>query len=277
MPELPEVETVVRGLRDVLTGRTIVNAVFIGNAGRMTNIMSHLLTEQVSGQAVRSIDRRAKYIICSLDRGCLLVHLKMTGRLYVRPAAESDEADRWLRVRFGLDDGMELRFSDARRFGRVYYGEHPDELLPDLGPEPLEDSFSVDDFSRQLTNRKGALKRLLLDQSFVAGVGNIYADEALFLARLHPLRTADTLTTAEIARLYLAVRETLNDGIAHQGASVNWYRQADGSKGEQQDHLRVYHDPRIEKDKRCPECGTPISTIRVSQRGTHFCPTCQKL
>ncbi len=276
MPELPEVETVVRGLREPLTGKTIQQAVFPQDPGRMTNIDPTHLAERVAGQTVQSVTRRAKYIVLTLDHDTLLVHLKMTGRLYVRPTDQVDEADKYLRVRFTLTTGEELRFSDARKFGRVYLTETPDELMPSLGPEPLEDDFTLKQFSACLTGRKGVLKSLLLNQAFVAGIGNIYADEALNIARLHPLRTADTLTKPEIKRLYGAIRQALNDGVRYQGASINWYRKADGTKGESQQHLRVYHDPRQEKDKRCPECGSPIQTIRVGQRGTHFCPVCQK-
>lgn len=276
MPELPEVETVVRGLREPLTGKTIQGAVFPTHPGRMTNIEPAHLAERIAGQTVRNVTRRAKYIVCELDQDTLLIHLKMTGRLYVRPTDEMDAADRYLRVRFPLNTGEELRFSDARKFGRVYLSAQPDELMPALGPEPLEDEFTLKQFTARLARRKGVLKSLLLNQSFVAGIGNIYADEALNLARLHPLRTADSLSKAEIKRLYGAIRQALNDGVRYQGASINWYRKADGTKGESQEHLRVYHDPRQEKDKRCPACGTPIETIRVGQRGTHFCPTCQK-
>jgi formamidopyrimidine-DNA glycosylase len=276
MPELPEVETLVRGLREPLMGQTIQAAVFSAGVGRMTNIPAGHFAERIAGQAIRGVGRRAKYIVLTLDQDTLLIHLKMTGRLYVLPPTVTSEADRYLRVRFPLANGTELRFSDARRFGRVYLAAKPEEVLPALGPEPLEPEFTVKAFSERLTGRKAILKSLLLDQSFVAGIGNIYADESLHIARLHPLRTADTLSKPEIKRLHGAIRQALEDGVRYQGASIQWYRKADGEKGQSQEHLRVYHDPRIEKDKRCPNCGTPIETIRVGQRGTHFCPVCQK-
>jgi formamidopyrimidine-DNA glycosylase len=277
MPELPEVETVVRGLREPLLGRTLKTALFPQEPGRMTNMDPALLSARISGQVVQSVTRRAKYIMVQLDRDILFVHLKMTGRLYVQSAAEGDSTDRYLRVCFPLDNDSTLCFSDPRKFGRVFLAGSPAEVLPDLGPEPLDKAFTFKVFSERLGSRSGRIKSLLLDQSFVAGVGNIYADEALHIARIHPLRPANTLNKAEAKRLYNAIRQALSDGIRNQGASINWYRKADGSKGEQQEHLRVYHDPRQEKDKRCPVCGTPIQTIRVGQRGTHFCPTCQKL
>ncbi len=277
MPELPEVETVVRGLREPLTGKTIQSAIFPAPPGRMTNIDPVQLNARISGQTIQQVSRRAKYIVCTLDHDTLIIHLKMTGRLYVLPVDEPSEADRYLRVRFPLIDGNELRFSDARKFGRVYLAAQLADLLPALGPEPLETAFTLKAFGERLHGRKGVLKSLLLNQAFVAGIGNIYADEALHIARLHPLRTADLLNKTEIKRLYAGIRQALSDGIRYQGASIQWYRKADGSKGESQDHLRVYHDPRQEKDKRCPECGSLVETIRVGQRGTHFCPVCQKL
>jgi formamidopyrimidine-DNA glycosylase len=274
MPELPEVETVVRGLREPLLGRTITGAVFPKDPGRMVNVDPAHMAQRIAGQRVDRITRRAKYLVFQLDADTLIVHLKMTGHLYVLPPEEQNPFDRWVRVRFPLDNGQELRFSDSRKFGRVYLCSQPDEVLPNLGPEPLEDDFTVDVFRQRLAGRKGVLKSLLLNQAFIAGVGNIYADEALHLARLHPLRTADSLKDKEIARLYHAIRQTLADGIRYEGASINWYRKPDGSRGDSQNHLRVYRE-RNNLDQPCPVCGGPITKIWVGQRGTHFCPTCQ--
>jgi formamidopyrimidine-DNA glycosylase len=275
MPELPEVETVVRGLRPLLIGRTITGAIFPAPPGRMMTISANDLAAKIAGQHVERIERRAKYILVRLSANTLAIHLKMTGRLYVLPVGEASENDRYLRVTFLLDNGREFRFSDPRRFGRVLFGPSPDAILPALGPEPLDDSFTLDAFRERIKGRSGTLKPLLLNQGFVAGIGNIYADEALHIAKLHPLRRADSLTEDEIARLHEAIRQSLSDGVRYEGASVQWYRKADGSKGESQEHFRVYHDPRSEKNKRCPVCGSPIAVIRVGQRGTHFCPVCQ--
>src|SRR5262249_28237618 len=158
-----------------------------------------------------------------------------------------------------------------RRFGRVYLCRTADEVLPDLGPEPLEDAFTLEIFRERLSKRSGVIKSVLLDQSFIAGVGNIYADESLHIARIHPLRTANTLSDDEIANLYAGIRQALSDGIRYEGASINWYRKPDGTRGESQDHLRVYRE-RGNLDKPCPVCGSPITKIWVGQRGTHFCP-----
>jgi formamidopyrimidine-DNA glycosylase len=274
MPELPEVETAVRGLREPVEGRTIQQATFPADPGTMTNLSASHFSERIAGQRVREITRRAKYLIFHLDADKLIIHLKMTGHLYVAPVTEINHFDRWVRVRFLLDNGEELRFSDSRKFGRVYLCGDPQEVLPELGPEPLEEAFTLDVFRKRIAGRKGIVKSLLLDQSFVAGVGNIYADESLHIARIHPLRTADTLTSIEIKRLYGAIRQSLNDGIRYEGASINWYRKPDGSRGESQNHLRVYRE-HGKGEQPCLVCGSPITKIWVGQRGTHFCPQCQ--
>ena len=274
MPELPEVETAVRGLREPLVGRTILTAKFPAAPGRMTNIGPAQLATRIVGQRVEAINRRAKYLLFQLTDDTLIVHLKMTGHLYVLPAAEENPFDRWLRVSFPLDNGEELRFSDARKFGRVYLCKQPDEVLPDLGPEPLEDTFTLNKFRERVSGRKGNLKSLLLNQAFLAGVGNIYADESLHIARLNPLRHADTLNDDEIGRLYVGIRQALNDGIHYEGASINWYRKPDGSRGDSQNHLRVYRE-HGNRNQPCPVCGGPIEKIWVGQRGTHFCANCQ--
>jgi formamidopyrimidine-DNA glycosylase len=276
MPELPEVETSVRALRKPLVGRTITGVVFPKDPGRTINMTPAHMAQRIAGQRIEQITRRAKYLVFQLDGDTLVVHLKMTGHLYVVPPAEESPFDRWLRVRFALDNGRELRFSDARRFGRVYLCSRPEEVLPDLGPEPLDETFTLDVLRQRLAGRKGVLKSLLLNQAFIAGIGNIYADEALHIARLHPLRTADSLTDAEIARLYEGIRQALNDGVRYEGASINWYRKPDGTRGDSQSHLRVYRE-HGHLDRPCPDCGGPITKIRVGQRGTHFCPICQRL
>jgi formamidopyrimidine-DNA glycosylase len=268
MPELPEVETVVRGLREPLVGRS-VRDVWTDWPKVMRPFDPATFTARIQGQTVRAVNRRAKYIICELDHDVLAVHLKMTGRLYV--ARSIPPEDRWVHLQLTLDNGYSLYFSDARRFGRVFLAARFDEIAPDLGPEPLTDDFTVDVLRERLKGRHRAIKALLLDQSFIAGVGNIYADECLHRAGIHPLRHADSLNEDEIARLYHTIRATLNDGITHEGASVNWYRKPDGEKGNSQNHFYVYD----REGEPCLTCGQPIHKIRVAQRGTHFCPNCQ--
>ncbi len=268
MPELPEVETVVRGLRAPLIGRTILDVWYDWPKVIGTPSPSEFV-DRIKGQTFRAVTRRAKYIVCELDHDILAIHLKMTGRLIHWDS--EDLPDRWVHFRLTLDNGQYLCFSDARRFGRVYLASNLTDFAPNLGPEPLEDEFTVDALRERLNRRHRAIKALLLEQSFVAGVGNIYADEALHRAGIHPLRPADELTDEEIARLHDAIRAALTDGIRYEGASVNWYRKPDGSEGESQNHFHVYE----REGQPCMNCGQPIEKIRVAQRGTHFCPSCQ--
>ncbi|MDQ7024714.1 MAG: bifunctional DNA-formamidopyrimidine glycosylase/DNA-(apurinic or apyrimidinic site) lyase [Anaerolineae bacterium] len=272
MPELPEVETVVRGLRQPLIGHTIEsmwydweNSIALPHANEFEG--------RVVGQTVIGIRRRAKYIVIELDKDLLLVHLRMTGRLYVAEENAVQRVDKWVHVKFGLDGAKELRFSDSRKFGKVYLTDNIDDVTGGIGPEPLEDTFTVAVFKERLTGRRKVIKSLLLDQHFIAGVGNIYADEALHRAAIHPQRSADSLSDEEIVRLYTTVRAVLAAGIQHEGASINWYRKPDGTQGESQKHFYVYG--RDGQD--CLTCGQArIEKSRIAQRGTHFCPNCQK-
>jgi formamidopyrimidine-DNA glycosylase len=270
MPELPEVETVVRGLRAPLIGRT-VQSVWYDWPKVIHTPSPEEFAARIQGQTVRAIDRRAKYILCQLDHDILAIHLKMTGRLYVTDQNHTERDDKWVHIRFSLDEHKELRFSDARKFGRVYLASSVEEFAPGLGPEPLIDAFTPDVLRERLAGRHRQIKALLLDQSFIAGVGNIYADESLHHAGIHPLRTADSLTPDEIKRLHGTIRDVLNSGIDYQGASVSWYRKPDGTRGESQDHFYVYDH----EGEPCLTCGQPIIKIRVAQRGTHYCSNCQ--
>ena len=272
MPELPEVETIVRGLRPHVVGRTI-EALRYTWPRTLHTPDAPIFAARVAGQRVQAVRRRGKYVVLELSSDTLLIHLRMTGRLYVMPADVRAEADRWLRVAFALDDGRELRFSDVRKFGRCYLLDDPARILGRLGPEPLGPRFTVAVFRRQLAGRRRKLKPALLDQRVVAGVGNIYADEALFFARLHPLRRVDTLSAAETERLHKALQHVLLQGLAREGASVDWYRKADGTRGSAQEALAVYG----RAGQPCPRCGHPVERIVVAQRGTHFCPRCQPL
>ncbi|MYC54632.1 MAG: bifunctional DNA-formamidopyrimidine glycosylase/DNA-(apurinic or apyrimidinic site) lyase [Chloroflexi bacterium] len=270
MPELPEVETVVRGLREPLVGRRIL-AMWQDWRRSIHSPAPDEFAARVAGQVVRRLGRRGKYILIQLDHDTLAVHLKMTGRLYVAATDARHVADRWVHVRFDLDAGWQLRFSDARKFGRVYLTDDVAALLGHLGPEPLGDKFTIAGFCEGLRGRRLSIKARLLQQEFVAGVGNIYADEALFRAGIHPARPARSLTDDEAARLHDALRRALQKGIEHEGASINWYRKPDGGKGNSQHHFFVYGRP----EQPCRTCGAPINKIRLAQRGTHFCPVCQ--
>lgn len=270
MPELPEVETVVRGLRGPLAGRRI-ERMWHDWAPTVHSPGAEEFAARIRGQTITAIERRGKYILIRLARDTLVIHLKMSGRLYVAGAEAQHEADRWVHVRFDLEGGQQLRFSDVRKFGRVYLSDDVGQLLAHLGPEPLSDDFTLSHFRAGMRGRKRAIKALLLEQEFIAGVGNIYADEALFRAGIHPAAAVDQLTDDDAARLHGAVCDALRTGIEHEGASINWYRKPDGEKGESQNHFYVYGRAELP----CRQCGASINKIRVAQRGTHFCPACQ--
>jgi formamidopyrimidine-DNA glycosylase len=226
---------------------------------------------RVAGRKVISAKRRGKYVILELDQGYLLIHLKMSGRLWVVPGDEPP--DKYAHVVFYLDDGRELRFQDTRKFGRVYLVDDPREVTAELGPEPLADDFGLDDLRCLLRRRTGRLKPLLLNQQFLAGLGNIYADEVLFTARLHPLRKADSLTCDEEARLYEAIRAVLRQAVAGQGTTLDdgGYTDAQGQAGAYQEQIAVYG----RKGQPCLRCQTSIERIVIGARSTYFCPRCQ--
>lgn len=271
MPELPEVETVARGLREPLVGRTIVG-VTVRWPRTVALPTVEQLKAQLVGRQVASVGRRGKYVVIGLDQGYLLIHLKMSGQLRVVQA--SDPPDKHIHTLFDLDDGHQLRFRDMRKFGRVYLVDDPEQVTAGLGPEPLADDFSPDDFRRLLARRSGRLKSLLLNQAFLAGLGNIYADEALFAARLHPLRKADSLTPDEQASLYTAIRTVLEWAINGRGTTLGdrGYTDADGQAGAYQAQIAVYG----RKGEPCHLCCTPIERIVLGGRSTHFCPHCQQ-
>ncbi len=270
MPELPEVETYARDLAATLPGRRLTG-VRLGWPRQAPRNTADELAQRLPGQAVVAVGRRGKYLCFELDRDWLLVHLKMSGRLEIVAATQPPNPH--AHTVFGLDGGDELRFHDPRKFGRVYVVADPVEVTGRLGPEPLDDAFTAAAFAARLAGRRGRLKPLLLDQAFVAGIGNIYADEALFAARLHPLRRADTLSDAEVTRLHAAIRDVLARGVALRGTSFSTggYRDLTGNLGEMQGTLAVFR----RTGQACPACGALIERRVVGGRSTHLCPACQ--
>ena len=265
MPELPEVETIVRGLRGPLVGRTFTGVTVLWPNSIKTPIPE--LQQRLPGQRIEAISRRAKYLQFHLSDGdTLFIHLKMSGDLLIEP--ESEPVHPHIRTIFGLDNHHQLRFKDQRKFGRVYLVTDPGQVVGKLGPEPLADDFSVMDFKALFRPKKGQLKPLLLNQEFIAGIGNIYANEACFVAKIDPRRRVDTLSTGELERLYDAIRQVLNSGITHKGASLDQVYRG----GEFQDHFQV-HDRAGEP---CLTCGVEIGRVVVGSRSTYFCPHCQK-
>ncbi len=273
MPELPEVETTVRDLRRYLPGRTFSGHIWTDWPNLIQTHPAEVLAQLLSGKTIVGLDRRAKYILIetSGDKH-LVLHRKMTGNLFWRES--NAPADRYTHLIFGFQDGSELRFCDLRKFGRVYLflgRDERDEFLKKLGPEPLLDTFTPQHFDELLQKRKGALKPLLLDQTLLVGLGNIYVNEALFVSGLHPQRNVQSLSSADRERLYHAIRQVLNTGIENRGTSLSDYLDGAGIPGRNQEALFV-HD---RKDNPCVNCGTSIIKIYVGQRGTYLCPTCQ--
>lgn len=272
MPELPEVESIAHGLREVV-GRRIVG-VEVRWARSIATPNAAAFTQRLQGRDILDVGRRGKWLVIALSGGdTLLVHLRMTGQLVLEAGECLD--DRHARVLFLLDDGQCLRFSDMRKFGRLHLVGDPARVLGGLGPEPLAEDFTPARLEEMLARRRGRIKPLLLNQRFLAGLGNIYTDEALWQAGIHPLRRAGSLTPAEVERLHGAIQSVLRAAIAAGGTTLadGTYQRADGRSGEFARHLAVYG----QMGQPCLRCGATIERIRVSQRGTHFCPRCQSL
>jgi formamidopyrimidine-DNA glycosylase len=274
MPELPEVETIARGLR---AGSAKQLSILQHEIIKVKLLWPRTLAEPgpsrlgrlLKGRMIVDINRRGKFLILDLGGVNLLIHLRMSGDLLVRdgdaPIEKHDRLVFWLK-REGVT--RQLAFKDPRKFGRVWVTRKPEDILGTLGPEPFDDSLSLSDFHEMLSKRKRQLKPLLLDQTFLAGLGNIYTDEVLHLAKLHPLRQSDSLDGGEAKRLLSAIRLVLTEGIRRNGASIDWVYRG----GDFQNHFRVYG----REGEPCPVCGAPIIRLVVGQRGTHICEFCQK-
>ena len=261
MPELPEVETVVRSVAAHLAGRRIVSTTFTSRFVTPGNRAK--LTQRLAGRRIESVTRRGKFILIALDQGTLTVHLGMTGKLLVE-----GEAGEHTHGVFHLDEGR-LLYHDPRQFGRIEWSLGPPPRVARLGPEPLE--IGSEEFRARL-KRKTRMKALLLNQTFLAGLGNIYADESLFAAGIHPLTAASKLTAARAQKLYNAIRGILTHAIQLGGSSISDYVNGRGERGWFQMEHRVYG----REGEPCANCGRPIRKILVAQRGTHYCPHCQK-
>jgi formamidopyrimidine-DNA glycosylase len=266
MPELPEVETIARKLEPELVGRTIKEAdLYWSRALAMPS--PGKFKEQIQGQRIKGVARRAKYFILHLSDFDLLVHLRMSGDLFIKNS--TTEPGKHDRLVIKLSGNKSLVFNDTRKFGRVWLTANPEEVLGKLGPEPLDKDFTSQWLYTSLQNKHRQLKPLLLDQTFLAGLGNIYTDEALHIAKLHPLGMSDSVSKKRAQALHEAIRQVLKEGIRRNGASIDWaYR-----GGEFQNYFRVYD----REGKPCFICGTQIQKLIVGQRGTHICPKCQVL
>ena len=301
MPELPEVETIVRRLRADLIGRKIESADLLWERTLVTPKPAHFIKD-IIGQTIDSVKRRAKYIVLTLSVDTLIIHLRMSGDILIRedtvpihkhdrlilhlshqklfpPSSAGNDSEENRRRGRRLEQGEErktsadrkkiyLAFSNMRKFGRVWLTLNPEDVLGKLGPEPLDDDFIAEMLYKRLQKLKRQIKPLLLDQSFLPGMGNIYTDEALHLADLHPLYKSDLIRRKQAQILWRSIRKVLEEGIRRNGTSIDWIYRG----GDFQNYLQVYG----RKDEPCFKCGTPIQKMMVGQRGTHFCPQCQK-
>jgi formamidopyrimidine-DNA glycosylase len=273
MPELPEVDTIVRELQCgregifPVTGRQVQGAHLFWKK-TLANSSAEDLNKKLKGEVVRQVCRRGKFINIQFGHCSLLIHLRMSGDLRVEEAGglAPQKHDRLV---IDFTDGWRLAFNDPRKFGRAWLAADPGKILAHLGPEPLDPALTPARFHRMLASRSRQLKPLLLDQAFLAGLGNIYTDEALHMARLHPLRSSASLDLRESQALLKAIRAVLRKGIQSNGASIDWVYRG----GQFQNQFRVYQ----RQGSPCPVCGTPVTRILVGQRGTHFCPSCQRL
>ncbi len=272
MPELPEVETVRRSLLGLVVDRTIVGLRPSAFAGVMGGEAIEAVAPRLVGRRITGVRRRAKYLLLALDDDTsLMVHLRMTGRLVVSPRHAPPL--RFEHLTIELDDGSDLRFADQRKFGRVLHLLPADVRALDrrLGPEPLASGFTAEKLETALARRPGKLKSVLLDQRLIAGLGNIYVDEALFRARLHPERQANGLSATEVRRLHRAIRGVLREGLEHRGTTFSSFQDATGEEGANQRNLRVYGRASDE----CVRCKHRLARIVVGGRGTSYCPRCQ--
>jgi len=270
MPELPEVETFRRllingydGLPSLL-GKTVESAQILWE-GVLVTPGVNAFHPRLQGQSVEDIGRRGKHLLIHFSRDSLILHPRMSGEIIV----ESREAavGKHYRLLIHFTENIRLAFINIRKFGRAWLTENPEEILGHLGPEPLAEDFTPQKLHDLLHDHHQQMKYLLLDQKKIAGLGNIYTDEALYAAKIHPRTKSDTLTYSQSKKLWKSIRKVLEDGIENQGTSIDWVYKG----GDYQNHLSAYKN----EGEPCQRCGTPIKKITIAQRGTHFCPTCQ--
>jgi formamidopyrimidine-DNA glycosylase len=273
MPELPEVETIRCELLPHIRGRRILRVTVLDTKTIGERAPAEFAAA-LEGRSIEDLERRGKYLVFRLSAEggkrppYLIAHLKLTGALLYKPPVNA----RFKRVAFALDDGGEVVFTDLRRFGRMWLADDPADVMCPLGPEPFSPAFTLAYFRKSLARRKAPVKSVLLDQKLVAGVGNMYADEALFASRIHPMVQASALTSSQSKRLFEAVKNVLAAGIRCKGASTRDYVRPDGQPGDAHHEFKVAH----RRGEDCLVCGNPLERMVVGQRGTYFCPHCQK-
>jgi formamidopyrimidine-DNA glycosylase len=265
MPELPEVEVIVRELRPKLTNEIIDSIDVFWHRSFVNENGSSLPLNR----SIQTISRKGKYIILNLDKNTLVIHLRMTGQLII--SRSEPEETKHLRVRIRLHSGKYLFFYDSRKFGRIYYLSDPSILLNKLGTDALDPQFTESAFHALFENKKSRIKSFLLDQRFLAGLGNIYIDESLFRAGIHPETIMNQIPLPKRSTLFRVIGDVLNAAITHMGTTISDYKTTGGGFGTNQNYLSVYD----KQNTPCPVCRTPIEKIRTGGRGTHYCPTCQ--
>jgi formamidopyrimidine-DNA glycosylase len=275
MPELPEVETIVREMREAsIIGTTIEDAIVYWERTIGTSLAIEFI-RKIKKQKIVSINRRAKFLVIKLSNDTLLIHLRMTGKIIIADSALETSSHE--RVRLFLSNGKCLIYEDQRKFGRMYLLNEPQDKLKHLGLEPLSDQFTKEAFNKVLKRSNRKIKSFLLDQTVISGLGNIYVDEALWEATIHPLRLTKSLSSQEVLKLFKAIPNVLLIGIENQGTSLgdkrSNYQNLSGKRGKNIHQLQVFR----REGKPCPRCGQKIVKLRVAQRGTHICPNCQVL
>lgn len=269
MPELPEVTTIVNDINSKLVGRVITEA-RLTSLGENLRIKSRQDLDQIlTGKKIEKAERKAKYLLLKLSSGDnLVIHLKLTGQFILRDKAA--KADEFTRMTLNLDDGKQLRFNDRNGAAEAFMSSSLDEIKDKFAADAFE--IDQDLFSKNLIFAdKKTVKEAIVDQRVIAGVGNIYADEALFVAKINPFRAPKSLTKVEVSGLLEAIKQVLNEGIKHRGTTIDSYRDLQGNPGTHQNFLRVYGKP----GKPCPNCSKPIEYTEIAGRRTHFCPNCQ--
>lgn len=285
MPELPEVETTVRNLQNKVLERTFIDVWTDSKAIIKKPKDFEEFKKELKGKKIQKVWRRGKNIIFNLSDGySLLIHQKLTGHLLYGIWDKKDKANSYIHLKFFLDNGKVLALSDLRKFAKVELWE-TEELInskefKDLGPEPLEKSFTFEKFKEILKNlpagrqgKKGKIKQVLMDQEVIAGIGNIYSDETLWRAKIHPFKNVSKLTNKELKKIYQAIQEVLKKSIELRGESISDYRDLEGKRGEFDKIRKVYR----RENEKCSCCGTKIKRLKMAGRSAHFCPNCQKL
>jgi formamidopyrimidine-DNA glycosylase len=271
MPELPEVETIKNELLPHVIGRRITG-ITLPWEGIVRRPSLEEFRFRLVGREITALSRRGKYLIFSLGNGkTLITHLKMTGSLLVK--ASPSEPEKFTRAIIHLDNGSEIHFRDPRKFGVMWLVDNENTVIGKLGPEPLSTDFTPQLLAQRLKKRTAPIKALLCDQTLIAGIGNMYADEALFAAGIHPLRKGGDLSPDELERLHRAIRQILGAAIGNKGASIENYFRPDGTEGTAQFEFKVAH----RRGQTCPTCGTPLQRIPIRNRGSYFCPRCQRI